>query len=46
MEVPAALVHILGPCRWLEASHLTVGCAVTVIYLEASNIQVNPARGN
>ncbi|MFF9811575.1 fic family toxin-antitoxin system, toxin component [Streptomyces coeruleorubidus] len=40
----AALVHTLGRCRWLERSNLTVACAVAVIYLEASNIPVNPTR--
>lgn len=34
----AALVHTLGRCHWLEASNLTVACAVDVMYLEASNI--------
>ncbi|MFE9451694.1 fic family toxin-antitoxin system, toxin component [Streptomyces sp. NPDC006739] len=40
----AALVHVLGRCRWLERSNLTVACAVAVMYLEASNIPVNPTR--
>ena len=40
----AALVHTLGRCRWLERSNLTVACAVAVMYLEASNIPVNPTR--
>ncbi|MFF8646471.1 fic family toxin-antitoxin system, toxin component [Streptomyces sp. NPDC015345] len=40
----AALVHTLGRCRWLENSNLTVACAVAVMYLEASNIPVNPTR--
>nr|WP_202120966.1 fic family toxin-antitoxin system, toxin component [Streptomyces sp. BA2] len=40
----AALVHTLGRCHWLEGSNLTVACAVAVMYLEASNIPVNPTR--
>jgi hypothetical protein len=40
----AALVHTLGRCRWLERSNLTVACAAAVMYLEASNIPVNPTR--
>jgi hypothetical protein len=40
----AALMYILGRCRWLERSNLTVACAVAVMYLEASNIPVNPTR--
>ncbi|MCX4410281.1 MULTISPECIES: fic family toxin-antitoxin system, toxin component [unclassified Streptomyces] len=40
----AALVHNLGRCRWLERSNLTVACAVAVMYLEASNVAVNPTR--
>ena len=40
----AALVHTLGCCRWLEHSNLTVACAVAVMYLEASNIPVDPTR--
>ena len=39
-----ALVHTLGRCRWLERSNLTVACAVAVMYLEASNVSVNPGR--
>ena len=38
----AALVHTLGKCRWLEHSNLTVACAVAVMYLNASNIPVDP----
>ncbi|WP_373297129.1 fic family toxin-antitoxin system, toxin component [Streptomyces brasiliensis] len=40
----AALVHSLGRCRRLARSHLTVACAVAVMYLEASNIPVSPTR--
>lgn len=40
----AVLVHNLGRCRWLERSNLTVACAVAVMYLEASNIPVDPTR--
>ncbi|MFJ2774297.1 fic family toxin-antitoxin system, toxin component [Streptomyces sp. NPDC087300] len=40
----AALVHTLGRCHWLESANLTVACAVAVMYLEASNIPVNPTR--
>jgi hypothetical protein len=40
----AALVHVLGRCRWLERSNLTVACAVAVMYLEAGTIPVNPTR--
>jgi hypothetical protein len=40
----AALAHTLGRCRWLERSNLSVACAVAVMYLEASNIPVNPTR--
>ncbi|MFE5893948.1 fic family toxin-antitoxin system, toxin component [Streptomyces sp. NPDC056462] len=37
---PSARVYTLGRCRWLERSNLTVA----VMYLEASNIPVNPDR--
>ncbi|MFJ8141004.1 fic family toxin-antitoxin system, toxin component [Streptomyces sp. NPDC096013] len=40
----AALVHILGRCRWLERSNMAVAAATGVMYLEASGIQVKPAR--
>ncbi|MEV1065255.1 fic family toxin-antitoxin system, toxin component [Streptomyces sp. NPDC050263] len=40
----AALVHSLGRCRWLERSHLTVACAVAVMYLQAGDIPVDPTR--
>lgn len=40
----AALVHILGRCRWLERSNLTVACAVVVMYLNASGIPADPTR--
>ncbi|MCM1945805.1 MULTISPECIES: fic family toxin-antitoxin system, toxin component [Streptomyces] len=40
----AALVHVLGRCRWLERSNLAVAAATGVMYLEASGIQVRPAR--
>ncbi|OKJ52569.1 fic family toxin-antitoxin system, toxin component [Streptomyces sp. CB02261] len=40
----AALAHTLGRCRWLERSNLTVACAVTVMYLNASGIPANPTR--
>ncbi|MHB9863447.1 fic family toxin-antitoxin system, toxin component [Streptomyces sp. YIM S03343] len=40
----AALVHILGRCRWLERSNLAVAAATGVMYLEASGIPVKPAR--
>ncbi|MFF9765222.1 fic family toxin-antitoxin system, toxin component [Streptomyces sp. NPDC053086] len=40
----AALVHILGRCRWLERSNLAVAAATGVMYLEASGISVKPAR--
>ncbi|MFE2218086.1 hypothetical protein ACFW93_39990 [Streptomyces canus] len=37
-------MHTLGRCRWLERSNVTVACAIAVMYLEASNIPVNPTR--
>ncbi|GHE80359.1 hypothetical protein GCM10018782_62080 [Streptomyces griseoaurantiacus] len=40
----AALVHLLGRCRWLERSNLAVAAATGVMYLEASGITVKPAR--
>lgn len=40
----AALVHILGRCRWLERSNLAVAAATGVMYLEASGISVKPSR--
>ena len=40
----AALVHIIGRCRWLEHSNLAVAAATGVMYLEASGISVKPAR--
>ncbi|MFF5139269.1 fic family toxin-antitoxin system, toxin component [Streptomyces sp. NPDC013157] len=40
----AALVHILGRCRWLERSNMAVAAATGVMYLEASGISVKPAR--
>ncbi|WP_372347227.1 fic family toxin-antitoxin system, toxin component [Streptomyces sp. KL116D] len=40
----AALVHILGRCRWLEHSNLAVAAATGVMYLEASGITVKPTR--
>ncbi|MFJ6085225.1 fic family toxin-antitoxin system, toxin component [Streptomyces sp. NPDC092369] len=40
----AALVHILGRCRWLERSNMAVAAATGVMYLEASGIQVKPTR--
>ncbi|MEV8318407.1 fic family toxin-antitoxin system, toxin component [Streptomyces sp. NPDC059900] len=40
----AALVHVLGRCRWLERSNLAVAAATGVMYLEASGITVKPAR--
>jgi hypothetical protein len=40
----AALVHVLGRCRWLERSNLAVAAATGVMYLEASGISVKPAR--
>lgn len=38
----AALVHVLGRCRWLERSNLAVAAATGVMYLEASGITVKP----
>ncbi|MDO0939394.1 fic family toxin-antitoxin system, toxin component [Streptomyces sp. DG2A-72] len=38
----AALVHILGRCRWLERSDMAVAAATGVMYLEASGIPVKP----
>jgi hypothetical protein len=40
----AALVHILGRCRWLERSNMAVAAATGVMYLEASGITVKPTR--
>jgi hypothetical protein len=40
----AALVHILGRCRWLERSNLAVAAATGVMYLEASGFPVKPTR--
>jgi hypothetical protein len=40
----AALVHILGRCRWLERSNMAVAAATGVMYLEASGIPVKPSR--
>ncbi|WP_328876270.1 fic family toxin-antitoxin system, toxin component [Streptomyces sp. NBC_00287] len=40
----AALVHILGRCRWLEHSNMAVAAATGVMYLEASGIPVKPTR--
>ncbi|WP_331744281.1 fic family toxin-antitoxin system, toxin component (plasmid) [Streptomyces sp. NBC_01136] len=40
----AALVHILGRCRWLEHSNLAVAAATGVMYLEASGMPVKPTR--
>ncbi|WP_329529947.1 fic family toxin-antitoxin system, toxin component [Streptomyces sp. NBC_01450] len=40
----AALVHILGRCRWLERSNMAVAAATGVMYLEASGVQVKPTR--
>ncbi|MEW1904527.1 MULTISPECIES: fic family toxin-antitoxin system, toxin component [unclassified Streptomyces] len=40
----AALVHVLGRCRWLERSNMAVAAATGVMYLEASGIPVKPAR--
>lgn len=40
----AALVHVLGRCRWLERSNLAVAAATGVMYLEASGISVKPTR--
>ncbi|MFI0742791.1 fic family toxin-antitoxin system, toxin component [Streptomyces sp. NPDC021100] len=40
----AALVHILGRCRWLERSNLAVAAATGVMYLEASGLPVKPTR--
>ncbi|MFI6279734.1 fic family toxin-antitoxin system, toxin component [Streptomyces sp. NPDC050988] len=42
----AALVHILGRCRWLERSNMAVAAATGVMYLEASGIPVKPTREN
>ncbi|MFF4749162.1 fic family toxin-antitoxin system, toxin component [Streptomyces sp. NPDC002514] len=41
-ERAAALVHVLGRCRWLERSNLAVAAATGVMYLEASGIPVKP----
>ncbi|WP_328580434.1 fic family toxin-antitoxin system, toxin component [Streptomyces sp. NBC_00370] len=40
----AALIHILGRCRWLERSNLAVAAATGVMYLEAAGIPVKPAK--
>ncbi|MEV5082463.1 MULTISPECIES: fic family toxin-antitoxin system, toxin component [unclassified Streptomyces] len=40
----AALVHLLGRCRWLERSNMAVAAATGVMYLEASGITVKPTR--
>ncbi|WP_097257713.1 fic family toxin-antitoxin system, toxin component [Streptomyces sp. Ag109_G2-15] len=40
----AALVHILGRCRWLERSNMAVAVATGVMYQEASGIPVKPTR--
>ncbi|MER6528809.1 fic family toxin-antitoxin system, toxin component [Streptomyces sp. NPDC001508] len=40
----AALVHVLGRCRWLERSNLAVAAATGVMYLEASGIPVKPGH--
>ncbi|MFJ5708323.1 MULTISPECIES: hypothetical protein [unclassified Streptomyces] len=40
----AALVHILGRCRWLDRSNLAVAAATGVMYLEASGIRLRPTR--
>lgn len=40
----AAIVHILGRCRWLERSNLAVAAATGVMYLEASGIPTKPTR--
>ncbi|MFH8738302.1 MULTISPECIES: fic family toxin-antitoxin system, toxin component [unclassified Streptomyces] len=40
----AALVHILGRCRWLERSNLAVAAATGVTYLEASGVSVAPTK--
>ncbi|WP_327434527.1 fic family toxin-antitoxin system, toxin component [Streptomyces sp. NBC_01236] len=40
----AALMHILGRCRWLERSNMAVAAATGVMYLEASGIPVKPTR--
>jgi len=40
----AALVHILGRCRWLERSNMAVAAATGVMYLEASGVPAKPTR--
>jgi hypothetical protein len=40
----AALVHVLGRCRWLERSNMAVAAATGVMYLDASGIPVKPTR--
>ncbi|MET9141829.1 fic family toxin-antitoxin system, toxin component [Streptomyces parvulus] len=40
----AALVHVLGRCRWLERSNMAVAAATGVMYLEASGVPVKPGR--
>lgn len=40
----AALVHVLGRCRWLERSNLAVAAATGVMYLDASGITVKPSH--
>ncbi|MBB4983812.1 MULTISPECIES: fic family toxin-antitoxin system, toxin component [Streptomyces] len=40
----AALVHVLGRCRWLDRSNMAVAAATGVMYLEASGVPVKPTR--
>ncbi|MEN8652151.1 fic family toxin-antitoxin system, toxin component [Streptomyces sp. 21So2-11] len=40
----AALVHVLGRCRWLERSNMAVAAATGVMYLEASGITIKPSH--
>ncbi|WP_369229289.1 fic family toxin-antitoxin system, toxin component [Streptomyces sp. R21] len=40
----AALVHILGRCRWLKRTNLAVAAATGVMYLDASGLPVKPTR--
>ncbi|NNN38100.1 fic family toxin-antitoxin system, toxin component [Streptomyces sp. S3(2020)] len=42
----AALIHVLGRCRWLERSNMAVAAATGVMYLEASGIPVKPTRSD
>ncbi|MFF2776131.1 fic family toxin-antitoxin system, toxin component [Streptomyces sp. NPDC058052] len=42
----AALVHVLGRCRWLDRSNLAVAAATGVMYLEASGIHLKPTHDN